>query len=85
MRAVVIVTENTEKGTSRNGQEYIDPLLTLGGEQYANLSFQELHDLICDALHGGRPAVTLEFIDPDGNVTVYLEDGTSRRINRSDN
>ena len=35
MRAVVIVTENTEKGTPQSPQEFVDPLLTLRGEQYA--------------------------------------------------
>ncbi len=60
MRAVVIVSENTKKGTSRNPQEYADPLVTLSGEQYANMPFSGLHDRICDALRGDRPAVTLE-------------------------
>src|SRR5262249_55693672 len=29
LRAVVIVTEETRKGTARSGQEYVDPLLVL--------------------------------------------------------
>ena len=83
MRAVVIVTETTRKGTSRNGQEYVDPLLTLGGQEYANLPFPDLHQRICDALRGNRPAVTLEMIGPDGNTKVYFEDGTFRYVHRS--
>jgi len=34
MRAVVIITENTTKGTARSGQEYVNPLLTLSGREY---------------------------------------------------
>src|ERR1022692_5336904 len=33
MRAVVIITEETRKGTPQNGQEYINPLLTITGEE----------------------------------------------------
>ena len=83
MRAVVIVTENTEKGTPRSPQEFVDPLLTLRGEQYAKLPFQELHESICAALRGNRPAVSMEIIDADG-VRVYFEDGTFLSVNRSD-
>ena len=51
MRAVVFVTEETSKGTDRSPQEYADPLLALTGEDYATLSFGELHQRLCDALH----------------------------------
>ena len=77
MRAVVIVTEDTQKGTLRSSQEYVDPLLTLDGEQYSNLPFSELHERICDALRGDRPSVTLEITSSDGRVHVHFEDGTS--------
>lgn len=80
MRAVVIITENTKKGTARNGQEYFDPLLTLEGEEYENLPFSELHRRICDTLRGDKPAVTMESISPEGDVTIYYEDGTSRSV-----
>jgi hypothetical protein len=50
MRAVVFVTEDTTKGTDRNPQEYADPLLVVTGEEYAALSFEELHRRLCDAL-----------------------------------
>ena len=85
MRAVVIVTEETGKGTPRNGQEYISPLLTLTGTEYSKLPFPELHKRICDALRGGRPAVTLQMIGPDGeDAKVFFEDGTLQRVNPSE-
>ncbi len=31
MRAVVVITEETEKGTARSHQEYVNPLLVLSG------------------------------------------------------
>ena len=31
MRAVVIISEETKKGTARSGQEYVNPLLLLSG------------------------------------------------------
>ena len=76
MRAVVIVTEETKKGTPRNSQEYIDPLLTLSGQEYASLPFAGLHGRICVALRGGGPAVTFETIGPGGQARVHFEDGT---------
>ena len=78
MRAVVFVTEHTRKGTRRSGQEYVNPLLTLSGKEYASLSFDRLHQKICDALRGGRPRVVFEFIKPEGIVAVLFEDGTFR-------
>ena len=50
MRAVVFVTEHTVKGTERNGQEYVAPLLTLSGEEYAGMTFSELHERLCRRL-----------------------------------
>ncbi len=50
MRAVVFVTPETRKGTSRRPQEYADPLLVLTGETYATLPFEALHRRLCDAL-----------------------------------
>lgn len=80
MRAVVIITEETEKGTARNPQEYSNPLLTLDGKQYANMTFDELHTLICDALRGDRPRVVIETIGPDGRHSLHFEDGTSHNL-----
>jgi hypothetical protein len=78
MRAVVFVGEQTRKGTPRSGQEYENPLFTLSGKEYASLSFDQLHQKICEALRGDQPRVVFESINPDGAATVYFEDGTSR-------
>ncbi len=80
LRAVVIVTEGSPKGTDRSAQEYVNPLLVLSGEGYATLSFQELHERICDALRGGRPRRVAEWWDPDGSVRVLLDDGSFEDI-----
>lgn len=77
LRAVVIITEETEKGTARHPQEYSNPLLTLDGKQYARMTFDELHNLICDALRGGGPRLVMEKIGPDGWHSLHFEDGTS--------
>ncbi len=52
MRAIVIVTEGTSKGTIRSPQEYVKPLLVLTGEVYAQITFDTLHECICQALDG---------------------------------
>jgi hypothetical protein len=54
MRAVVFVTEYTRKGTPRSGQEYVAPLLTLSGKEYASFTFDQLHQRICRVTR--RPA-----------------------------
>ncbi|MGH7874198.1 MAG: hypothetical protein ACREQO_18505, partial [Candidatus Binatia bacterium] len=46
MRAVVIVTEESHKGTARSPQEYVNPLLVLSGREYASISFVQLHTRI---------------------------------------
>ncbi len=68
MQAVVIITGETEKGTARHLQEYSNPLLTLDGKQYASMTFNELHDRICDALRRDRPRLVIETIGPDGRM-----------------
>jgi len=78
MRAVVIISQETEKGTARHPQEYSNPLLTLDGKQYASMTFDELHNRICDALRGDRPRLAIEAIGPDGWHSLHFEDGTSR-------
>ena len=82
LRAVVIISEETTKGTRRSGQEYVNPLLTLSGREYANVPFRDLHDRICDALRGNRRAVTMETFGADGEIKIYFEDGTFRPVNR---
>jgi len=75
MRAVVIITEETEKGTARSHQEYVNPLLVLSGPDYASISFVELHERICDGLRGGGPRVVAQSFTADGAVQVILSDG----------
>ncbi len=78
MRAIVIITAETEKGTVRHPQEYSNPLLTLDGKQYASMTFDELHNRICDTLRGNRPRLILETLSPDGLHSLHFEDGTPR-------
>jgi hypothetical protein len=75
MRAVVIITEEIEKGTDRSPQEYANPLLVLSGQDYASISFVELHERICDALRGNGPRVVAQSWTADGGVQLILCDG----------
>jgi hypothetical protein len=70
MRAVVFVTEYSIKGTERNGQEYVSPLLVLTGAEYVRITFEELHRRLCDALRGNRAPVVMEILNPDGTHKV---------------
>jgi hypothetical protein len=70
LRAVVIVRESTEKV----GQEYIAPLLVLSGADYAAMSFEVLHDRICDVLRGNRPRVLAQVIDEEGEAELIFDD-----------
>ena len=72
-RAVLIVTEYSIKGTERSGQEYASPLLLLNGEEYAGMTFQELHARISRALRGNRSPVLMELLLPDGTRTVIRQ------------
>ena len=78
LRAVVFVTERTPKGTARNPQEYVGPLLVLTGEAYADMSFEALHARICDALRGDRPRVVATAHVPGRLMRIFFEDGTGR-------
>jgi hypothetical protein len=60
MRAVVIVTEETHKGTARSPQEYANPLVILSRPEYVSISFVELHTRVCDALRGTGPRVVAQ-------------------------
>jgi hypothetical protein len=75
MRAVVLVTEETRKGTTRSPQEYTNPLLVLSGQEYASISFVELHTRICDALRGKGPKVEAQLFTADGDIQLVLSDG----------
>jgi hypothetical protein len=80
MRAVVFVTEDTPKGTERSPQEYVQPLLVLTGEEYANMTFDTLYTRICDALRGGKPRVVAQYLAPGGHMRILFEDGTAKEI-----
>src|ERR1017187_8319053 len=60
-RAVLIVTEYSIKGTERSGEEY------------ARMTFQELHERISHALRGNRSPVLMELLLPDGTHTVIRQ------------
>ena len=73
LRAVVFVTEFTEKGTERSGQEYKSPLLVLTGEEYDRITFPKLHQRICSALRGNRARVVAQILRPDGSIEVIRD------------
>ena len=75
MRAVVIVTEETQKGTARSPQEYANPLVILYGREYASISFVELHTRVCDALRGRGPEVVAQSFTADDEMQLVLSDG----------
>jgi hypothetical protein len=72
-RAVVFVTDDTEKGTSRSGQEYVSPLLVLTGEEYATMTFDVLLEQLGEAIRSG-PRVVAEYVDVEGETPVLTED-----------
>ena len=69
-RAVVFVTEYSIKATPRHPQEYASPLLVLTGEDYARLTFEELHGRLCDALRGNRSPIVAEIFLPNETHAV---------------
>jgi hypothetical protein len=83
LRAIVVIARGTPKGTARSHQEYVNPLLVLGGQEYAGISFADLHKRICDALRGDRSRLVGEVWAPDGTVRLVFKDGSSRIIRRS--
>jgi hypothetical protein len=80
MRAVVFVKEGTPKGTTRSPQEYVDPLLVLSGQEYAVITFRQLHEMICDALRAHHPRLIAESWEPDGRGRLLFDDGSTRDI-----
>ena len=73
MRAVVFITELTQKGTEGNGQEYQSPLLVLTGEEYDQITFADLHERICSALRGDRAPVIAQIFLPDGSNQIIRD------------
>ncbi|MCB0167466.1 MAG: hypothetical protein KDI79_24765 [Anaerolineae bacterium] len=80
MRAVVVVTEHTPKGTERSPQEYVQPLLVLTGKSYATMTFETLYTHICNALRGNKPRVVGQDLAPGGHLRLLYEDGTAKDI-----
>lgn len=74
LRAVVFIRERTEKPV----QEYINPLLVLSGAEYAAISFEALHERICDALRGEKPRVVAQVFTREGSELIYEGDVTKR-------
>ena len=72
-RAVVFITESTKKGTARSSQEYVDPLLVLSGEEYAQMPFQTLLDKLEEAISSG-PRVVAEYFDSEGHTHIVRDD-----------
>ena len=72
-RAVVIVTDDTRKGTKRSGQEYVNPLFVMTGEEYTKMPFDDLLRRIEEAVRSG-PRVVAEFLNSDGESHVFTED-----------
>ena len=75
MRAVVIVTEETQKGTARSPQEYANPFVILSGREYGPISFVELHRRVCGALRGSGPEVVAQSFIADDEMQLVLSDG----------
>jgi len=80
MRAVVLVTEHTPKGTECSAQEYVHPLLVLTGEAYAAMTFDTLYTQICNALRGDKPRVVAQYLAPGGHLRIFFEDGTAQDV-----
>jgi hypothetical protein len=80
MRAVVFVKRGTPKGTDRSGQEYVNPLLVMSGQEYAESPFEKLYYRICDLLQGDRPGCRSERFLPGGRVELTFSDGSTRIV-----
>ena len=68
LRAVVFVSEFSQKGTERSDQEYPFPLLVMTGEAYDKISFVDLHERICSVLRGNRTRVAAQVFHQDGSI-----------------
>lgn len=77
LRAVLFVGSESKKGTTRSGQEYDAPLLTLTGAEYAATPFQVLYERLCDALRGNRPQLVLEVLRSDSTSLLVFGDGST--------
>ena len=75
-RAVIVVAAGTSKGTERSAQEYTAPLLTLTGDEYHQIPFWKLHEIICDLLRHESPRVVARIFQGTSH-TVIRDDGSS--------
>ena len=75
-RAVIVVVAGTPKGTERSTQEYTAPLLTLTGDEYHQLSFWKLHEIICDLLRNESPRVVAQIFQGN-SIKIIRDDGSS--------
>lgn len=82
LRAVALISEDAKKGTSRSPLEYDDPLCTISGQEYAEATFEGLHERICDVLRGDRPRVVAQLFAADGKTPLFYEDGLPRDRDR---
>src|SRR5437870_5595757 len=69
-RAVVIMQEGRMR---KEGQRYVDPLMTLTGEEYSRISFQELLDRIHKAVGWDEDVVGI-FLTPSGEKKIIRTD-----------
>ncbi len=76
LRALVVV----RRGAEKVGQEYVQPLLVLSGAEYKSMSFGDLHERICEALRGNRPACVMQCTDSSGHTRLLFEDGAKREL-----
>lgn len=82
LRAIVVVTRGTPKGTDGSAQEYTQPLLVMSGAEYATVPFGDLVERISSALRGSRPRILLEIHRPDRDIEVVFDDDNPPIIRR---
>ncbi len=69
-RAVVIVQEGHKQ---KDSQRYIDPLMTLSGEEYSKMTFDDLLERIHKAV-GWDESVIAMYIAPNGEKRIMRKD-----------
>jgi hypothetical protein len=73
-RAVVIVQEGRRQ---KDGQRYVDPLMTLSGEEYSKITFKELLDRIHAGI-GWDESVVAMYLAPDGRKKIIRREMEGR-------
>jgi hypothetical protein len=59
-------------------------LLVLSGREYATVTFEQLHQLVCRALRGHRPRLVAEVWGARGRGRLLFEDGSAKDIDLND-